>query len=81
MRILKSLGTAALLAVAVLSASRTKAQTAPNLAPLRGLALVSALANTFAGKAALTSNLAITAAIQNGSAHHLQMKIDLSGDT
>ena len=42
------------------------AQTATNLPALRGLAPISALRNSEAGKAALAANLRITAAIQSG---------------
>ena len=44
------------------------AQTATNLQALRGLAPVSALRNSEAGKAALAANLRVTAAIQAGTA-------------
>ena len=44
-----------------------RAQTATNLAALRGLAPVGALRNSEAGKAALAANLRITGAIQDGT--------------
>ena len=43
------------------------AQTATNLAALRGLAPVSSLANTTEGKAALASNFTVTGGIQTGA--------------
>jgi hypothetical protein len=43
------------------------AQTATNMAALRGLAPVSALANTTDGKAALASNFTVTGGIQTGA--------------
>ncbi len=57
------------LAVLVLPAAGAEAQSAANLNALRGLAPVSALDNSAAGKAALAANLTITGAIQNGAAH------------
>jgi hypothetical protein len=53
---------------AVLQANPTLAQSPTNLTALQGLVPTSALANTAAGKAALAANLAITAAVQDGSA-------------
>jgi hypothetical protein len=52
---------------AVLQTAPTFAQSPTNLTALQGLVPTSALANTKAGKAALAANLAITAAIQDGS--------------
>jgi hypothetical protein len=63
----KYVGIPFLLATTILSAA--KAQTPPNLAALLGLAPVSALQTTAAGRAALAANLTITGAIQNGTAH------------
>ncbi len=57
------------LAALALPAAGAQAQTAANLNALRGLAPVTALDNTAAGKAALAANLTITGAIQNGIAH------------
>jgi hypothetical protein len=45
------------------------AQTDADLQVLRGLAPVTALEKTTAGKAALAANLAVTGAIQNGTSH------------
>jgi membrane-associated phospholipid phosphatase len=53
---------------AILWASLALAQSSTNLTALQGLAPVSALDNTAAGKAALAANLNISAAIQDGSA-------------
>ncbi|HTH96819.1 MAG TPA: phosphatase PAP2 family protein [Stellaceae bacterium] len=58
----------AILAGFALSATAAQAQSATNLIALQGLAPVSALGNTDAGKAALAANLSITGAIQNGNA-------------
>ena len=55
-----------LLALIVASAG-ADAQTAQNIAVLRGLAPVSALANTTEGKAALASNFTVTGGIQTGA--------------
>jgi hypothetical protein len=57
-----------LILVAILQAIPTLAQSPTNLMALQGLVPISALPNTEAGKAALTANLAITAAVQDGSA-------------
>lgn len=67
MRILSVLGL--FLAVLVLGTPLAQAQTPANLAALQGLAPVSALSGTRAGRAALAANLAITLAIQHGTAH------------
>ncbi|HVY16016.1 MAG TPA: phosphatase PAP2 family protein [Rhodopila sp.] len=69
MRILNCLGAAALLLSTFVAAPSVNAQTAANLAALRGLAPVAALQNTDAGKAALAANLAVTGAIQQGTAN------------
>jgi hypothetical protein len=53
---------------AVLATASANAQTAANLNAFEGLAPVTALANTDAGKAALAANLAVTGAIQAGTA-------------
>jgi PAP2 superfamily protein len=60
-----------LLAILVLSswALPAIAQTDADLQALRGLAPVTALEKTTAGKAALVANLAVTGAIQNGTSH------------
>jgi hypothetical protein len=58
----------AFLAAILFSVADAGAQTATNLAALEGLAPVSALQNTAAGKAALAANLAATGAIQGGTA-------------
>jgi len=57
------------LAALALPAAGAQAQTAANLNALRGLAPVTALNNTAAGKAALAANLTVTGKIQNGIAH------------
>ena len=51
----------------MLSAAAADAQTATNMAVLRGLAPASALANTVDGRAALASNFAVTGGIQTGA--------------
>jgi len=58
----------AVILTAVLQATPTLAQSPTNLTALQGLVPTSALANTAAGKAALAANLAVTAAVQDGSA-------------
>jgi hypothetical protein len=65
-RIPKHVTAAAAVALSTVGAG---AQTVTNLNALQGLAPVSALGNTDAGRAALAANLAITGAIQNGTAH------------
>lgn len=67
-RIRHGVSAIAILAALALSASGAAAQTATNLTALQGLAPVTALANTEAGRAALAQNLAITGAIQSGAA-------------
>lgn len=52
---------------AILQTIPALAQSPTNLTALQGLVPVSALSNTEAGKAALAANLAVTAAIQDGS--------------
>jgi PAP2 superfamily len=56
------------LAAAALETNPSLAQSPTNLTALQGLVPVSALANTAAGKAALSANLTVTASIQDGSA-------------
>lgn len=68
MQHLQSLGRIAILAAMALSASAAVAQSPANLQALQGLAPVTALGNTEAGRAALARNLAVTGAIQDGSA-------------
>lgn len=68
MKIPKRASIAAAIAVLALLATGAAAQTAVNLNALRGLAPVSALDDTEAGRAALAGNLAITGAIQDGTA-------------
>src|SRR4029077_18667510 len=58
----------AVILTAVLQATPTLAQSPTNLTALQGLVPTSALANTADGKAALAANLAVTAAVQDGSA-------------
>lgn len=53
----------------IVQATPVLAQSPTNLTALRGLAPVSALANTAAGKSALAANLAVTGSIQDGSAN------------
>jgi hypothetical protein len=53
---------------AVLGVGEASAQSSTSLAVLRGLAPVSALNNTDAGRAALSANFTVTGAIQNGTA-------------
>ena len=56
-----------LLAALALAPVQAIAQSAPNLAALRGLAPVGTLLNTTEGKAALAANLAVTGGIQAGT--------------
>jgi hypothetical protein len=58
---------------AMLLASEATAQTAPHLEVLRGLAPVSTLGNTDAGKAALDANLLVTGQIQDGTARQANL--------
>ena len=55
------------LVVLMMGGAGLNAQTATNMAALKGLAPVSALANTTDGKAALASNFAVTGGIQTGA--------------
>jgi hypothetical protein len=73
MRIPKSARALAIFAVLILSAAHAAAQTATNLRALQGLAPFSALEKSEAGKAALAVNLAVTGAIQSGTAHQLTL--------
>ena len=55
------------LVVLMMGGAGLNAQTATNMAALKGLAPVSALANTTDGKAALASNFTVTGGIQTGA--------------
>jgi len=55
------------LALSVLCAAPAWAQTAANMATLKGLSPLAALPNSDAGRAALAANFAITGAIQSGA--------------
>jgi membrane-associated phospholipid phosphatase len=57
-----------LILIAVLQAIPALAQSPTNLTTLQGLVPISALSNSETGKAALAANLAVTAAVQDGSA-------------
>ncbi len=69
MRIPKCVNAIAILAAMTLPAAGAEAQSAANLNALQGLAPVSALDDTDAGKAALARNVVITGNIQDGTAH------------
>jgi PAP2 superfamily len=56
-----------LLAGCMLTPQQAAAQSAPNLAVLRGLAPVTALSNSYTGEAALAANFTVTGAIQTGA--------------
>ena len=56
------------IAVLAVSAVGVRAQTTTNLNALQGLAPVSTLENSAAGRAALAANLAVTGAVQDGTA-------------
>jgi membrane-associated phospholipid phosphatase len=58
-----------LLAACLLGVCSAEAQTEPQLAVLKGLAPMSTLPGSAAGKAALVANLSVTAAIQDGTAN------------
>jgi hypothetical protein len=58
----------AMIAGVTLSGAMADEQPTPHMESLRGLAPVSALGNTEAGRAALTANLIVTGRIQDGSA-------------
>ena len=56
-----------LIAGCILTPLQAVAQSAPNLAVLRGLAPVTVLSSSFAGQAALAANFTVTGAIQTGA--------------
>ena len=64
---MRSLLVAASILVCGLTPCRAEAQSTPNMAALQGLAPVSVLPGTAAGRAALAANLATTGAIQAGT--------------
>ncbi len=64
---MKRIGCGIGLVALMLSAATVDAQTATNMAVLRGLAPVSALSSSAAGKAALASNYTVTGGIQTGA--------------
>jgi hypothetical protein len=68
MRITESLCGIVIVAIAVLSTPAATAQSAANLMALQGLAPVSTLQNSDAGRAALAADVTITASIQDGTA-------------
>jgi hypothetical protein len=68
MRVFVCIKALAIIAGVTLSAALAEAQTTPHMEALRGLAPVSALGNTEAGRTALTANLIMTGRIQDGSA-------------
>jgi hypothetical protein len=68
MRVFVCIKALTIIAGVTLPAAPAKAQTIPHMEALRGLAPVSALGNTDAGRAALTANLIATGRIQDGSA-------------
>ena len=68
MRVFVCIKALAIIAGVTPSAALAEAQTTPHMEALRGLAPVSALGNTEAGRAALTANLIVTGRIQDGSA-------------
>jgi hypothetical protein len=59
---------APVLATVVLAASGARAQTPAQLTALKGLAPVSALTTTAAGRAALSANITVTGKVQEGMA-------------
>ena len=67
--ILKGISTISLLAAATLTAHGAATLGVANMNALEGLAPITALGNTDAGKAALASNFTITGDIQSGVAH------------
>ena len=69
MKILSSTSDLAILALAAMPLAPCHAQTAANLATLRGLAPFDQLLTNPAGKAALKANYAVTGAIHSGAAH------------
>jgi len=56
-----------MLAVCMLAPVHTEAQTATNMAVLKGLAPVTILSKTYAGRAALAGNYSVTGGIQTGA--------------
>jgi PAP2 superfamily protein len=68
-RIIKGLSTISLLVAAALAAHGAATQSVTSMNALRGLASLSTLGNTSAGKAALASNLTVTSEIQSGAAN------------
>jgi membrane-associated phospholipid phosphatase len=68
-RILKGISTISLLAAATLTAHGAATLGVANMNALEGLAPISALGNTDAGRASLASNFTITGDIQSGVAH------------
>ena len=69
MRILKGISTISLLAAATLTAHGAATLGVANMNALEGLAPITALGNTDAGRASLASNFTITGDIQSGVAH------------
>ena len=69
MRIFKGISTISLLAAATLTAHGAATLGVANMNALEGLAPITALGNTDAGRAALASNFTITGDIQRGVAH------------
>jgi membrane-associated phospholipid phosphatase len=67
-RILKGISTISLLAAATLTAHGAATLGVANMNALEGLAPITALGNTDAGKAALTSNFTVAGDIQSGAA-------------
>ena len=65
---MRSFTISAIAATVLLFAQEVYAQSTTNMNALMGLAPVSALQNTTAGKVALTRNLTITGSIQDGAA-------------
>jgi membrane-associated phospholipid phosphatase len=68
-RILKGISTISLLAAATLTAHGAATLGVANMNALEGLAPITALGNTDAGRASLASNFTITGDIQSGVAH------------
>ena len=69
MRILKGISTISLLTAATLTAHGAATLGVANMNALEGLAPITALGNTDAGRASLASNFTITGDIQSGVAH------------
>jgi hypothetical protein len=68
MKILNAISTISLLTAAALAAHAAAMLSVTNMNALEGLAPITALGNTDAGKAALASNFTITGDIQSGAA-------------